>query len=55
LAADGRRGHRGTGDRVLVLALAGLAVVLALTLVAAWLSVRQPPMAPVAVPSVARI
>jgi hypothetical protein len=51
LAAE-RRG--GRGDRVLLLALAALTVVLALTLLGAWLAVRQPPMEPVAVPSVAQ-
>lgn len=41
-------------DRVLLLALAGLGLVLAVVLLSAWLTVRQPPMEPVSVPSVAR-
>ena len=50
--AERRPGSRG--DRLLLLALAGLAAVLALTLLSAWLAVRRPAMEPVAVPSVAR-
>jgi hypothetical protein len=50
--AERRAGSRG--DRVLLLALAGLAVVLVLTLLGAWRAVRPPPMEPVAVPSLAR-
>ena len=42
------------GDRVLRAALGVLLVVLALTLVAAWLAVRQPASDPVPVPSVSR-
>ena len=52
MAAERRAGSRG--DRVLLLALAGLAVILVLTLLGAWLAVRQPRMEPVTVPSVAR-
>ena len=52
MAAEHGAGIRG--DRALLLALASLAVVLVLTLLGAWLTVRQPPMEPVAVPSVAR-
>lgn len=48
------RGAGSRGDRVLLLALAGLAVVLVLTSLGAWLTVRQPPMEPVSVPSVAQ-
>ena len=52
MAAERPAGRRG--DRLLLLALAGLVAVLALTLVGAWTSVRQLPVEPVAVPSVAR-